>query len=130
MTKEIYDSLENWAAGKACGYYEPFKDEIHILKAKDQEFRALVHERAHAARKEFMTFKLASIFAVPQVTYILFGVLIMTAVIGVLSSIYPFFGMVVIFAFLQSCHVYEEYKADKIMLTSSKAIKQNGGENQ
>jgi hypothetical protein len=116
--------------GKAGGYYEPSSDEIHILRGKDAEFRALLHEKIHASRRDKLTFKLAEVIQTPTMTHMLTGIMLVLAVLAVFGSWIPFFFMASLFLFLLSCHAYEEYVADVTVQKSMKEIKLNRGENQ
>jgi hypothetical protein len=124
--KIIYDSLEDWKGGKSAGYYEPFLNEIHILKGKDIEFRTLLHEKVHASRKTKLTFKLASIIQIEMVRNTLFGIFTVLTAIGLLTAQYiPFLFMAIFFLFCLFCSAYEEYRADITTLKSMREIKRN-----
>ena len=122
------DSLENWKGGKANGYYEPFKDEVHVLNGKDAEFRALIHEKTHQARRNHLSFKFASIVQSPAF-YIFLAAMVALAVYGALiatiQSLIPFFFFTATFIFLTGCSAYEEALANRAMNQSIKLIQQN-----
>ena len=132
---EIKESLETWQGGKSTGYFDPFTNEIHYLKGADLEFRALFHERIHASRQEKLTFKFASLLAIPIIKNLLFGVALVLAVYALIAgpsilSAVPFLFVASLFGFLAFCHDYEENIADKLTIKSCQEIKHNnGGEN-
>jgi hypothetical protein len=131
--KIVYETLETYQGGKSNGYYEPFKNEIHILKGKDAEFRALLHEKVHAARKEEVSFKFASLLQVPALNYMMFGLLLIFAIYALfmaksLANTIPFLFIAGIYSFFIGCVAYEEAVADKLTLKSAKAIRQNGSD--
>lgn len=129
MTKIIIDRLETWNLGKASGYFEKAKDEIHILSGEDQEFRTLVHETTHADRQNKPTFRLASFFKTPIITAFL--LVSLTFMVFYDSFISHNYGGFVVVGFIYSigffCEIYEEAKADKAMLKSCREIRVNRG---
>jgi fatty acid desaturase len=124
--KIIIESLETWTGGKATGYYQPFKNEIHVLRGKDLEHRALYHEKVHANRRDKRTAKFAQVFAVPIIPQLYFGLLMVLAVVGVFTSIIPFLVTAGMFLFFIVCHVYEEYIADSLTARNSNEIRKLG----
>jgi hypothetical protein len=129
MTKIIIDRLETWNLGKASGYFEKAKDEIHILSGEDQEFRTLVHETTHADRQNKSTFRLASFFKTPVVYAVLLTLLVFWGFYGELinHNLYGFIAVGFVFSIGFFCEIYEEYKADQAMLKSCQEIRVNRG---
>jgi hypothetical protein len=130
VTKEIFDSLETWEGGKTFGYYEPFKDEIHILRSESMMFKVLLHERIHASRKDKLSFKLAEIIQIPVVAKFLFGIFIVLAIYGIygntMLTAVPAIFIALLFTVLMGCITYEEYVADSLVARSVNQIKRNG----
>lgn len=123
-TQVFTDSLEHWNYGKASGIYNPFTDEIHVLKADDLYFRALMHEKIHAGRRSKITFRVGCLAQLPIVVNFLFAILIFLAVSGIIfqalsgfsfvTAFTPFLFSAGLFSTIMFCHAYEEMKADNI----------------
>ena len=129
MTKTIIERLETWKGGRSNGYYEPFKDEIHVLKGVDIESRILLHERIHASRKDKITFKMASLLQIPAISNFLLGLLVLFSVFAVVPVLLdpsitvfynavPLFVIAGFFMYLNVCLTYEEEVANKAVMTS------------
>lgn len=130
---KIYiDKLENWKGGRANGYYEPFKDEIHVLNGADCMLRARIHEGTHRKRRNKLTFKFASIIRIPASNAIMLAVLFGLAFYGIayvtLQAMIPFYFFASTYIALMFCSAYEETVANRAMTTSCREIKQNGKE--
>ena len=130
--KTVIDRLENWKGGRANGYYEPFKDEIHVLNGQDSVFRALIHEKVHRRRRNKWTFKIATITQMPFMFWVLFTIMMFlsayTVALHTVTSTIPLFTIGITFLFCLMCGHYEEYKANSAMMKSCRIIKQNGSE--
>ncbi len=129
--KIIYDSLEDWKGGKASGYYEPTRGEIHILRGKDQERRALAHENVHASRSNKLTFKLAELMSIKALGYILLALMVLFGLYGSitapmsLTGLIPFFFVAALYLTFYGCLAYEEMIADYTVAKSIRNL-QNG----
>src|ERR1017187_7124588 len=108
MTKIIIDRLETWNLGKASGYFEKAKDEIHILSGEDQEFRTLIHETTHADRQNKSTFRLASFFKTPLVNAILLAIMVFFAFYSTFigHNFYGFIAAGLIYSTGFFCEIY------------------------
>jgi uncharacterized Tic20 family protein len=125
LTKEFIDKLEKWEGN----YYNPETDEIHVLEGALLQYRALMHERAHAQRKNALTFKLSKLIVIPQVCFVLVGTLAMLAALTLtLNSALPLLTFGAVFLFLLSCVLWEEYKANEIMNYETNLLKNCKGD--
>ncbi len=123
-TKIVKETLETWKGGKADGYFEPLTNEIHILQGKDVEFRTEIHEKVHADRQNKLTFKLGSLLQISGVSQFIFAVMIILGIAGAATqALIPFFFIAGIFTVLIFCYMFEELRADQVMLKSMKEIK-------
>jgi hypothetical protein len=124
MTTEIFEKLETWKGGKATGYYDVARDEIHILKGRDTEYMSLFHERVHANRKDKLTFKIGASFQMPAMRVILFALFIATAISSLITlEILPLITTTSMYILMYACVAYEEMIATKLTKKSCTAIK-------
>jgi hypothetical protein len=133
--KEVYELLETWKYGKASAFYDFPRNEIHVLRGKALEERALIHEHFHANRRDKITFQLGALMTVPQVINLFFGIFIVLGAFGVgalfLNSanwlmLAPCFFVAGLFTVLLGCLAYEELLADQAVQQSCREIKRNG----
>jgi hypothetical protein len=127
LTKEFIDPIETWSSN----HYNPYTDEIHILQGNMLEYRALIHERAHAQRKNKATFKLAQTVNIPVVTYLFIGALAILAASSLYFGVVPLLAFGAFYLFLLCCGGWEEYKANEITNYETNLLKScQGGEKQ
>lgn len=126
--KVIKEPLETWTGGNSNGYFSPYKNEIHILRAESLEQKVLIHEHIHASRQNKVTFKLASISAIPGINQILFAISIILAWYALITgdnilSLFPCFFVAALFLLFAGCNSYEEWQATSQTARACKELK-------
>ena len=112
-------NLETWRYGVADAFYEPTRNEIHVLSPDDLYIKAMWHEREHHDRSNRLTFKLAMVMSTPALAVMLIGFFIVFSVYAVLSTnLIP--------ALFTGCLQYEEYKANQGVLRELQRYKDTG----
>lgn len=112
--KIVYETIDTWKYGKATGYYNPKTDEIHLLRDTDTTLRTLVHERIHRARRNKLTFKLAT--KSKQSNWLMFALCLFFALgTTIISQGFLAFAIAtgLSFLLLYGCEMLEENFADK-----------------
>ena len=114
-----YDNLDNWKGGSNDGYCEQKSNCIHVLKGEYQELRTVNHEIAHLARRDKLTFKLASLANTP----LILGAITMLLVLTLLLQEWPSFFVIAVFnGIILLCGFHEEKEANKVMMQYNKLI--------